>query len=211
MTGLLRVMASLGTIGLLTAGCSTASEAGNQAPPETPSASQSATTGDDKASTLPHSGAPAVNEPLPISALPPDPCQTFTRAQVKEALGEDAPQGERDDIETGPWCSWQDPDTGATISASFLVTTKQGLSSLYRNAKPIAKAWQEIPSVGGFPAVAFQLAENEVSCSVHIGLANEYSLGVTVAPARETQGDACTFSQRLAEIAVANLREGTRS
>ena len=58
-------------------------------------------------SELPHSGAPAVADPLPESALPSDPCEVLTPQQVKEALGEGATEGERRDLDgLGPGCGW---------------------------------------------------------------------------------------------------------
>ncbi|EHK87353.1 DUF3558 domain-containing protein [Saccharomonospora azurea] len=208
MTRLIRVVAGLGLAGVVAAGCSTAPSEGSGSPESPQSAPLSEVEEQGEAGSLPHSGAPAVTEPLPVSALPQDPCRTFTRDQLVEALGEDAPEGERDDIETGPWCSWQDSETGAAIFVNYAVTTREGLSGLYRNVKPVAAVWREIPSIGGFPAVAFQVTGEEVSCSVNVGLDDEYTVGVAVAPGRERGGDACALSERLAETATANLREG---
>ncbi|CAM3046373.1 DUF3558 domain-containing protein [Saccharomonospora xinjiangensis] len=161
-----------------------------------------------KANALPHSGAPSVADPLPESALPSDPCQAFTRPQIVEALGEDAPEGERDDIATGPWCSWQDSATGAAVFVNYITATREGLSNLYRNTKPGAAVWREIASIGGFPAVAFKTHEDESSCSVTVGIADEYTVAVVLAPSRAKQGDvdACALSERMAGTLVDNLR-----
>lgn len=205
MTRVLRAVAGLSLAGVV-AGCSATPTEGAASPrPTAPSGATSS-----QVSGLPHSGAPAVSDPLPQSVLPPDPCQVFTRQQLVEALGENAPEGERDDIATGPWCSWQDHDTGAAVFVNFVTTTHEGLSNLYRNTKPVVKVWREIPSIGGFPAVAFQTDEGETTCSVNVGLADEYAVGVAAAPSREKKGqvDLCGLSERLAETLVNNLREG---
>ncbi|EHR63487.1 DUF3558 domain-containing protein [Saccharomonospora cyanea] len=205
MTRILRVVVGLSLAGVV-AGCSAAPTEGVASPkPTAPSGATST-----QASGLPHSGAPAVSNPLPQSVLPQDPCQAFTRQQIVEALGGDAPEGERDDIATGPWCSWQDPDTGAGVFVNFVTATHEGLSNLYRNTKPAVKVWREIPSIGGFPAVAFQTDAGETTCSVNVGLSDEYAVGVAVAPSRAKKGqvDACELSERLAETLVDNLREG---
>ncbi len=82
-------------------GCSTTSD-GTPTTPSTPS-SRIPSSAESSAPALPHSGAPKVNNPLPESALPENPCDAFTRDQVEAALGSDAPEGERDDdFATGP-------------------------------------------------------------------------------------------------------------
>lgn len=162
-----------------------------------------------QARELPHSGAPAVTNPLPISVLPKDPCRAFTRKQLVYFLGADAPRGKREDIATGPWCSWQDHDTGAGVFVNFITTTGQGLSNLYRKTKPYVKVWREIRSIGGFPAVAFQMTEKDTSCSVNVGLADEYTVSAAAAPSRAKKGkvDACKLAEHVAGFLVGNLKK----
>ena len=62
---------------------------------------------------MPHSGAPAVSDPLPESVLPEDPCDVFTREQIEYVLGDNAPEGKRDELPTGPTCIWRDAESGA--------------------------------------------------------------------------------------------------
>lgn len=188
----------------VTAGCSAEPTEGVAS--ETPTSSGTAAV---RANGLPHSGAPAVSTPLPESVLPRDPCRAFTRQQIVEALGADAPEGERDDIATGPWCSWQDSTTGAGIFVNFLTETREGLSTLYRNMRPVVKVWREIPSIGGFPAVAFQSTENQRACSVNVGLSDVYAVSVSVVPgrAKKDRVDLCELSGKLAQTLVDNLKE----
>jgi len=61
---------------------------------------------------LPHSGAPAVTNPLPESVLAEHPCEVLTPQQIREILGEGVSEGERKDLaELGPGCDWSNPET----------------------------------------------------------------------------------------------------
>src|SRR5690606_19789158 len=99
----------VGVVVLLVAGCSGASDGVASPMPQNPGVSQSVSSSSSERQSpgggrLPHSGAPAVSDPLPESAIPEDPCDVFTREQIEYALGDDAPEGERDDFVTGPGC-----------------------------------------------------------------------------------------------------------
>ena len=158
---------------------------------------------------MPHSGAPAVSDPLPESAVPEDPCDAFTREQVEYALGDNAPEGKREELPTGPTCTWQDTESGAGFGAFYSTTLRQGLSAYYKNTKPEVEVWRELPPIGGFPAIAYQLSKQGTSCGVAIGFADDYVIEVPVTPSRAKLGevDPCDMAQEMAEVLVGNLKE----
>ena len=138
---------------------------------------------------MPHSGAPAVSDPLPESAIPEDPCDAFTREQIEYALGDNAPEGKREELPTGPTCTWQDSESGAGFGAFYSTTLRQGLSAYYKNSKPQVEVWRELPPIGGFPAIAYQSDKEEVSCGVAIGFADDYVIEVPANPSRAKIGE----------------------
>nr|WP_277669651.1 DUF3558 domain-containing protein [Saccharomonospora viridis] len=204
-----------GAVVLLVAGCSATSDGVASPTPQDSAASQSVSSSSSESQSpgggqLPHSGAPAVSDPLPESVLAIDPCEVLTRDQVEEMLGDDAPEGQRNDLKTGPSCDWQDPKSGAGFSVYLGTETRQGLSGYYQNTKPQAGIWREVPEFHGFPAVVSSADESPyTSCHMAVGLADEYtiSVGVTLSRDRMGKGDKCEPVQKLAEMLVENLKE----
>lgn len=205
MTRVINAAVAVATAALLAAGC-TESSSGEAAPvlQPSPTLQSSARPG---GSTLPHSGAPSVQDPLPESVLSGDPCEAFTREQIEEALGDDAPQGTPEDIPTGPTCRWQDSESGAGVKVFFGRVVGQGLSSYYQNTRPQSATWREMSSVQGFPGVAFQTVGNDRTCEVVVGLADEYTVAVTSSPSSGADIGPCDLSQKLAEVVVQNLKQ----
>src|SRR5690606_15814986 len=108
----------VGAVVLLVAGCSATSDGVASPASQDPGVSQSVSSSSSESQSpgggrLPHSGAPVVSDPLPESAIPEDPCDAFTREQVEYALGDNAPEGKREELPTGPTCIWQDAESGA--------------------------------------------------------------------------------------------------
>ena len=207
-------LALVGAVVLSVAGCSGTSD--GVASPVSPSSdvsqpvSSSSSESQLPGGQLPHSGAPAVSDPLPESVLAIDPCEVLTRDQVEEMLGDDAPEGQRNDLKTGPSCDWQDPKSGAGFSVYLGTETRQGLSGYYQNTKPQAGIWREMPEFHGFPAVVSSADESPyTSCHMAVGLADEYtiSVGVTLSRDRMGKGDKCEPVQKMAELLVENLKE----
>ena len=204
----------VGVVVLLVAGCSGASDGVASPMPQNPGVSQSVSSSPSESQPpgggrLPHSGAPAVSDPLPESAIPEDPCDAFTREQVEYALGDNAPEGKREEIATGPTCTWQDSESGAGFGAFYGLNPPEGLSAYYRNTKPQVEVWHELPPIGGFPAVAFQKYKDQVSCTAAVGLSDELTVDVPVSPSRAKYGelDPCEMAQDMAEMLVGNLKE----
>ncbi|MFD2398436.1 DUF3558 domain-containing protein [Prauserella oleivorans] len=161
------------------------------------------------ASALPYSRAPAVNDPLPESVVSGDPCEALTRQQIEQALGENAPEGTPKETEAGPGCNWQDSQSGAGFTVFFSNVTGQGLSAYYANTQPQVKVWRELPPIEGFPAVAYKTADDDLICSVAVGLADEFAVDVVggLGRAADNQVDPCDAMQALAALVVQNLRQ----
>lgn len=196
-----------GVATLVVAGCST--ESAGQPTTTGPSASSESSTSSADNSGLPHSGAPSVANPLPKAALEGDPCEALTVEQVQYVLGDDAPQGKKDDTQLGPQCDWQD----SVSSSGFLVgfdTAGQGLSDVYANTKPKSSSFEELSAIAGFPAVQYRFAETQQrACTTGVGLANEYSITVDFSMPPEKVGEVqpCEVSSKLADMVVGNLKQ----
>lgn len=202
---------TLGALAVLATACS--SEDGQAEPQLSTSAAMpsSAPASNDATSDLPHSGAPAVDNPLPESVVSGDPCQSLDREQVTTALGEGASNGQRDDLEElGPRCRWTNQDTIASFVVTFQTAHREGLSTTYANVKPQAAAFNEVPPIEGYPAVTYQANEaGGPMCSVMVGIANEYAISVTGTLSTESEQagkDSCEPVQQVASWVVSNLK-----
>lgn len=196
---------------LLTAGCS--GEADGQAestggePTQTSSAGASSSAPESSMTAdLPHSGAPKVADPLPESVLSDDSCEALTPDQLTDALGKASP-GEPEDLPVGPSCRWSNPERFSGITVTYSVESRQGLSAQYANTKPDEPTFQEASPVLGLPAVEFKPSEGSPTCTTAVGLADEYSVSVTVTLGRDAEGaDPCQGAARVAEDVVGNLK-----
>ena len=63
--------------------------------------------------------------------------------------------------------------------------------------------------IGGFPAIAYQAHKGGTSCSVVIGVADDFAVTAAGAPSRARYGktDPCEMAQDMAELLVGNLKE----
>ncbi|MBB3050640.1 hypothetical protein FHS23_001635 [Prauserella isguenensis] len=206
-----RALATLavGSLAVLASACS--SEDGQAEPQDSPapSVSSSAPASSQATSDLPHSGAPAVDNPLPESTLSGDPCNALTPEQVKTALGEEASQGERDDREElGKACRWSNISAHSSFIVGFQTET-EGLSSTYANAKPQVEAFTEVAPVEGYPAVTYKTGAEDPMCTAVVGVANEYAVSVTgtLGTDAEREGkDPCGPVQQVAGWVVSGLK-----
>ncbi|RJQ82743.1 DUF3558 domain-containing protein [Amycolatopsis panacis] len=159
---------------------------------------------------VPHSGAPKVDHPLPASVLSGDPCQSaLTSDQLAQILGT-VPQGKPDSIDgLGPSCDWH---ADASVSVSYVTQDHQGLSAVYRNAKPQTSVWRVFPLIQGFPAVGYVSKESKLGdiCTVSVGIADNVSFdaGLILSRARkEAHADPCELAARVAGMVATNLRQ----
>ncbi|MCP2255643.1 Protein of unknown function (DUF3558) [Prauserella aidingensis] len=204
-----RIIVSLAACALLlTAACS--SEADGQAEPTgsapTPPASSKAESSPSASSDLPHSGAPAVENPLPEAVLEEHPCDAaLTPQQLDDALGKEGVQQETKDTGAGPGCDWSNPERFSGLQVGYNTATREGLSAFYQNTKPKSAVFQEADPVAGFPAVEFQPSVGSDFCTTAVGLADEYSVSVTVTVGDEG-ADPCQGAARVAADVVGNLK-----
>ncbi len=201
-------LVGVGLVVLAAAGCSEGS--GNVTMPA-PGSSEWESARISNNSGLPHSGAPAVTNPLPESVLSGHPCEVLTPQQLRDILGEGVSGGKRKDRDDfGPGCDWSNPEVlGGGLRIGFSVVSRDGLSAQYANTKPQVQFFRELPSVGGFPAVSYKDDEDDRFCTVAVGLANEYSVVTTVSLSFEKQEsgvDSCVPAEQVAEMVVGNLK-----
>ena len=209
-----RVSAVVGVgLVLAVAGCSEGVD-GDAAPTSESSVSVSASpsaSAQAGGSELPHSGAPAVADPLPESALPSDPCEVLTPQQVEEILGEGAAAGKRADLDgLGPGCDWGNRKTLGGFRIGFHTVNRQGLSASYANVKPRSAIFREVGPVDRFPAVAYKDSEDDRMCAVVVGLADDYAISATVTLSFEKEDagvDSCGPAERIAATVVGNLKD----
>lgn len=190
-------------IAIVAAGC-TGAPTTTPAIPATPSIS---------GPTLPHSGAPKVEHPLPASVLSGDPCQqALTPDQVKKVFGSVVPS-KRDDLPSlGPACNWTNSDTGAVLGISYTTQVHDGLSAVYANTKPRASLWKELPPIQGFPAIADVAIGAEAEkdfCEVSIGIRDDLTADVSLNLGNTKVGKAapCDVAAQIADMLVTNLRQ----
>ncbi|KMS81362.1 DUF3558 domain-containing protein [Prauserella rugosa] len=159
---------------------------------------------------LPHSGAPAVDQPLPESVLSGHPCDLLERAQVEDALGEGASQGTVADEEgLGPRCDWGSARQDAGFVVSFYTDAAQGLSSWYANTRPKMKIFEEVEPIDGLPTVAFKKSHDDPICTLVTGISDKYAVGttVTISTEKEDEGvDACQVGRQLATEVIGKLK-----
>ena len=198
----------VGSLAVLATACSTED---GQPEPEVLSASPSSAAASSEASSeLPHSGAPAVDNPLPESVVSGDPCQALTPEQVKTALGDGASQGERQDLDgLGPRCRWTHLSNQSSFAVTFQTEPGEGLSATYANAKPQMPVFNEVGPIEGFPAIEYKKSDTDPMCTTMVGLADEYAISVTgtIGVDAEQEGkDSCKPGQQVASWVVANLK-----
>src|SRR5690606_22456211 len=212
--GRVSAVVGVGLAVLAVAGCSEGVD-GDAAPTSESSVSESvgptSTSAQGSGSGLPHSGAPAVADPLPESALPSDPCEVLTPQQVEEILGEGASAGKRADLDAlGPGCDWSNRKTFGGFKIGFDTVARQGLSAAYANAKLRSAIFCEVGPVERFPAVAYKDSEDDRMCSVVVGLDDDYAISATVSLSFEKEEagiDSCGPAERIAATVVGNLKD----
>ncbi|MFC4001335.1 DUF3558 domain-containing protein [Prauserella oleivorans] len=201
-----RVCGALAIAGaFLVSGCSESSP--GEAAPTPQTATTQPPTSAARQVALPHSGAPSVSNPLPESVLAGDPCNALTRAQVEDALGSDAPAGEPGTGATGRSCRWQDTESGAGFTVFYGNVVRQGLSSYYQNTQPQASRWEPLSPIEGHPAVAFQMATDDLTCQVVVGLSDKLTAAVNFAVGRSAVGkvDPCEAARLTAQAMLTNF------
>ncbi|MEC3974655.1 DUF3558 domain-containing protein [Amycolatopsis sp. H20-H5] len=166
------------------------------------------------ASTLPHHGAPKVQDPLPGKVLEGNPCDSaLTPTQVKEFIGDSDPATRADDA-LGTACRWRNaPGTGAAFTVGYETKNTEGLSLSYKTIKPTAARWEEPAPVQGYPAIAYVpdgiTAADKRLCSVVVGVSDQLSYSVTMTlgdAATAAHVDGCTAARDVADAVMTNVK-----
>ncbi|GAA1253615.1 DUF3558 domain-containing protein [Prauserella halophila] len=174
----------------------------------TVTAAPSSASGD--AQELPHSGAPAVTNPLPRSVLDGDPCSdALTKAQAEKFFGDAVTSEDADEPRLGPGCRWSNQEALAGFTLNYATATGGGLSTAYANIKPQADHFAEVEPIDGFPAVQYWHSDDKRTCSTVVGISDEYAVIMTLgvgSKSAEEGDDPCEASRIVMERVVGNLK-----
>ncbi|GAA1250177.1 hypothetical protein GCM10009676_40990 [Prauserella halophila] len=204
--------AATGALLVLAAGCSDDTTGQAQPSPEPSAPASDSTTAAPSTSASaqepPHSGAPAVTNPLPESVLSAEPCDVVTPEQVTELLGKPVEGTEADLDELGEGCEWQNPQRMSGFDLQYNTVMRQGLSAAYANVPSQMEHFEETGPIQGFPAVEYNNGEEENLCTVVVGLADEYNVSTNVTLGQDAEDqDSCEAANQVADIIVGNLKD----
>ena len=156
---------------------------------------------------------PKVTTPLPATVLDGSPCDSaLTSAQVVSFIGTPKTP-ERDDIATGPACTWFSLDGGSgQIGVYYNTKGPGGLAVTYHNVKPQSERW-EPTSLQGYPAVAGTGKGEDQNatggCNVFVGIRDDLDFGVSLTlgdNARKRGVDSCEGAKDVANTVLTNLK-----
>ncbi|MCU1680105.1 MAG: hypothetical protein JWQ81_844 [Amycolatopsis sp.] len=203
------VFIGFASITLMLAACSGKTVPGN------PTAGTEPTTANSSSATPSAGGAPPVQVPLPAKAIDGSPCDTaLTSADLTKLIGPPS-QPKPSDTPLGPSCAWDNAsDNGAGITVFYQTKSDQGLNLAYKNVKPTATHWAELPAIQGYPAVAYRPAGDPDTtgtdhCQVVVGISNTlaYSAGITLSDTAKSKGiDPCTAGRDVADHILTNIK-----
>lgn len=199
-----RLLAAVAVVTVVAAGGCTVPSAGTPLPAST-QAPTSNTDGD-----LPTNGAPKVENPLDASHFEKHPCDVL-EPEAAETLNL-PPDGEQEGIPTGETCLWFNDSTRGSLVVTFFSTDKDGLSSVYREAR--ASGWpyfERIDDVEEHPAVAASIKEDppKYGCVIFVGLTDQlaFSVDVSLSDANVGKSDPCPVAAKAAGMMVRTMRE----
>ncbi len=202
--------ASLLTLGVVLTGCSDAENGTPEASGDT-----GANQGSSQDSKLPHSGAPAVTDPIDTAKWENDPCTVITAAQFS-SVGLKNVEAKPDDAMAGPKCDWYPPGRGKLggtfVTASPTSDSPEGLSTVYANNKEYGyEVWQALEPVQGHPVVAATEFDDRSKgyCAVAVGLRDDLVYDVSVTDPEKNYGkDPCATAAKIATLAVKTMKGG---
>lgn len=162
---------------------------------------------------LPHSGAPAVANPVEDTAKwEADPCSAISAAQFS-SIGLKAEGSGRGDNTAVSVCKWDiDLGFGSGVSGGFL-SNAEGLSQLYkRNTQGDIAVFTVLPPIKGYPAVRAE--DNDESgdglCATTVGVRDDKAFDVIVTLDADTTEakDPCKVAQAVAGLAIQTMTGG---
>lgn len=154
---------------------------------------------------------PKVANPIDTTRFKGAPCDALTSAQVAELFGPGVePKTDLAGV-GGPSCRLDSPSTdGAHLSVIF---GSLSLADFYRAKDTTYPFFRELPSVEGYPVVAYDIAgdhRSEGQCQVALGTSDTAAVGFGVMQAQANIGrkDPCEAARDVASMALANMRRG---
>ncbi|MBA0126711.1 DUF3558 domain-containing protein [Haloechinothrix sp. YIM 98757] len=191
---------------ILSTGCS--DEADGNAESE---GSDSDSTRED--ASLPHSGAPAVEDPIEDTAVfENDICSVLTEEQLA-SLPVEVTEAEPDpENDIGPTCNWRTDTRDESFGGSLLTTDGEGLSSSYENAEAGgSELFMELDPIDGYPAIAVDLNDGREDgyCNVAVGLRDDLSFYLGLDAIRDSSpyhDDPCGAAYEIAGMAVETMK-----
>jgi hypothetical protein len=197
------LLAGFALVAVALAGCSGTS-AGN------PSPAASAPT----SASSPGSEAPAVRNPLPAAVIAGSPCETaLTKSELEVFLGTGVGAPKPGEDETGLTCRWSNLDSGAGFTVAYQTKLDGGLRLAYKNAKPTAAHWEELPAVQSYPAIGYLASgedpDDKGLCQVVVGISDTlaYAVGVSLSESAQANGrEACSAGREVADKVMTNIK-----
>ncbi|WP_329057751.1 DUF3558 domain-containing protein [Amycolatopsis sp. NBC_01480] len=161
--------------------------------------------------TPPYAGAPKVENPLPDSVISGDPCQdALTAEQVKTDVGSGI-TGKRDSLAgVGATCEWSDLQSGALLKIYFTTKTKLGISQYYDQTQKVAKRFEILQPIQGFPAVAYDTAAagpESAFCQVAVGISDTADFEVGLSRSDSSKADPCKIAAEIAGDVATTLKQ----
>ncbi|WP_176439970.1 DUF3558 domain-containing protein [Haloechinothrix alba] len=167
---------------------------------------------------LPHSGAPAVEEPVvDTREYEADPCTILPDDKLDDAgfaIDKSSAESDMDRLE-GPMCTWRFEKAGhGVLGASLGTDDGEGLSHIYRlEANSDLEYFTKQDPIDGYPAVVAGKRDNRTDrgeCDVYVGIRDETALYIPLSASRDNplKEAPCEAVYELATIAVDTITGG---
>ncbi|MDV6013722.1 DUF3558 domain-containing protein [Haloechinothrix sp. LS1_15] len=162
---------------------------------------------------LPHSGAPAVGDPIEdLSTFEDDMCRVLRDDQL-EQLPVHVSEAEPGYLDTvGPKCSWRTESRSESFGAYLVTGNPEGLSHVYaQDAEGLFEYFEELDPVVGHPAVAANYNDDRKDgyCTVDVGLRDELHFYVAMSAVDDSSpyhDDPCGAAYEIAELVVETMK-----
>ncbi|MDV6012565.1 DUF3558 domain-containing protein [Haloechinothrix sp. LS1_15] len=203
-------VAALAALAMLITACTT----NNDGEPE-PANNNGAHDEQHNDTDLPHSGAPAVENPLDTARFEDDPCLALTDQQLAEA-GYDYEEAETEVTDDNvSLCRWSMGLGEGRFVVAYTLNNPEGLSGVYQDHE--AEEWElfdETEAIHGYPALLADQVDSRDRgrCNIIVGVRDELAVWVTMSagPSSDApfqgEGEACEAAYELAELAVETMK-----
>nr|WP_246361338.1 DUF3558 domain-containing protein [Haloechinothrix aidingensis] len=173
--------------------------------------------GQEQQNRLPHSGAPAVEDPVEDTReYEADPCTILPDDKLDDVGFPIEDSSEDLEASVGPRCTYHvEGVLAGTLGVSLAKAESGGLSHIYSlNEDGILELFEEVDDIHGHPAViaAERDQRENGECDIYIGLRDDAGLDVQVtfssAEHSEHHDAPCDAAYRLAELGIETLQAG---